>query len=190
MGLGLNAEEVAMLETRTEGWIAGLQLAALSLRGVHDPKGFIQDFAGSNRYILDYLIEEVFKRQSADVQDFLLKTSILDRLCRPLCDAVVGLSGSQAILEYLDRSNLFIIPLDQSRTRYRYHHLFSELLRLRLRASSVHDEANLHQRASRWYESQGLLREAVEHSLAAGDWGNAARLIGAVNEACSSTASI
>ncbi len=199
MGLDLSLQNVAVLEQRTEGWIAGLQLAALSIRGIDDPKEFIRDFTGSNRYVLDYLIEEVFKRQSSQVKDFLLKTSILERLCEPLCDAVVGNpspeatpgqgdpatpealtppSGSQAILEYLDHSNLFIIPLDRSRIWYRYHHLFSELLQLRLRASAAYDESNLHQRASRWYESQGLLQEAVEHSLAAGDWGNAARQIG------------
>jgi LuxR family maltose regulon positive regulatory protein len=203
MGLDLSPEDVAALETRTEGWIAGLQLAALSLQGNHNPQNFVQAFTGSNRYILDYLIEEVFKRQPAEVQDFLLKTSILDRLCQPLCDAVIGnpshgtdhrmaghvtldrligSSSSQVILEYLDRSNLFVIPLDQSRTWYRYHHLFSELLRLRLHASPSHDEASLHQRASRWYESQALFREAVEHSLSAEDWGNAARLVGAANE--------
>ncbi len=161
MGLDLSSENVAALEQRTEGWIAGLQLAALSLQGIGDPEGFIRDFTGSNRYVLDYLIEEVFKRQSVEVQDFLLKTSILERLCEPLCDSVIGeqspgtrqgkgnspiiehqsrLNGSQAILEYLDHSNLFIIPLDQSRKWYRYHHLFSELLRLRLRASPAYDE--------------------------------------------------
>ena len=203
MGPGLSPENVAALELRTEGWIAGLQLAALSMQGTGDPEGFIQDFTGSNRFVLDYLIEEVFKRQSAEVQDFLLKTSILERLCAPLCDSVIRdrLSGSregkenilvtehlplvipsQAILEHLDHSNLFIIPLDQSRTWYRYHHLFSELLRLRLRASPAHDETRLHQRASQWYESQYLFRDAVEHSLAAQDWGNAARLTGVANE--------
>lgn len=203
MGLDLSSENVAALEQRTEGWIAGLQLAALSMQGIGDPEGFIRDFTGSNRYVLDYLIEEVFKRQSVEVQDFLLKTSILERLCEPLCDSVIGgqfsgtgqgkgnssiiehqsrLNGSQAILEYLDHSNLFIIPLDQSRKWYRYHHLFSELLRLRLRASPAYDGISLHQRASRWYESQGLFRDAVEHSLLAQDWGNAARLIGAASD--------
>ena len=203
MGLDLTSEDVAALEQRTEGWIVGLQLAALSMQGMGDPKDFIQAFAGSNRYVLDYLIEEVFKRQSAEVQDFLLKTSILDRLCEPLCDAVIREqsagnsqgqgnsmttedprrpSSSQAILDHLDHANLFIIPLDQSRTWYRYHHLFSELLHLRMRASPAHDETSLHQRASQWYESQGLFQDAVEHSLSAQDWGNAARLIGLVNE--------
>ncbi len=207
MELDLSPEDVAALEQRTEGWIAGLQLAALSMQGMGDPKDFIQAFTGSNRYVLDYLIEEVFKRQSAEVQDFLLKTSILDRLCEPLCDAVMAspLSGatgledhalpqhltqehmtrsfsSQAILDHLDHANLFIIPLDQSRTWYRYHHLFSELLHLRLRASPAHDETGLHQRASQWYEGQGLFQDAVEHSLSARDWGNAARLIGLASE--------
>ena len=203
MGLDLSPENVAALEQRTEGWIAGLQLAALSMQGMGDPKDFIQAFTGSNRYVLDYLIEEVFKRQSAEVQDFLLKTSILDRLCEPLCDSVIReqramnsqgkenstiiedltrTSSSQAILDYLDHANLFIIPLDQSRTWYRYHHLFSELLHFRLRASPAYDEKGLHQRASQWYEAQGLFRDAVEHSLSAQDWGNAARLIGAAND--------
>jgi LuxR family transcriptional regulator, maltose regulon positive regulatory protein len=202
MGPGLSPENVAALEQRTEGWIAGLQLAALSMQGTDDPKGFIQDFTGSNRYVLDYLIEEVFKRQSAEVQVFLLKTSILERLCDSLCDSVIRdplsgtsegkkgiltadhqaqLTGSQAILEYLDHSNLFIVPLDQSRTWYRYHHLFSELLRLRLHASPAYDEVSLHKRASHWFEAEGYLAEAIQHALAAGDWRRAGRLIQSIS---------
>ncbi len=151
------------------------------MQGTGDPAGFIQDFTGSNRFVLDYLIEEVFKQQSAEVQDFLLKTSILEQLSAPLCGTVTEQAGSQKILEALEKANLFIVPLDQSRTWYRYHHLFAELLRHQSRTANI-PQAALHRRASQWYESQGLSREAVEHSLAAQDWGNAARLIGAVSE--------
>jgi LuxR family maltose regulon positive regulatory protein len=184
LGAGLSPENVAALELRTEGWIAGLQLAALSMQGIADPISFIQAFTGSNRYVLDYLIEEVFKRQPAEVQNFLLKTAILERLSAPLCDTVVRdpSGGSQAILEQLDRSNLFIIPLDQSRAWYRYHHLFAELLRQRLHASQDHDEAGLHKRASRWFEEQGQPAEAIQHALAAGDWQPAIRLIQSVRD--------
>ena len=184
LGASSSTENVAALEQRTEGWIAGLQLAALSMQGASDPKDFIQAFTGSNRYVLDYLIEEVFKRQPAEVQDFLLKTSILERLCAQLCDAEAGdpAGGSQAILEGLDRSNLFIIPLDQSRTWYRYHHLFSELLQLRLRGSPDQEEAGLHMRASRWFEAQGHTAEAIQHALAAGDWQQALRMIQSVRD--------
>jgi LuxR family transcriptional regulator, maltose regulon positive regulatory protein len=198
MGLGLSPENVAALEQRTEGWIAGLQLAALSMQGMGNPDDFVQAFTGSNRFVLDYLIEEVFKQQPAEVQDFLLKSSILERLCERLCDAVISdpasgtreeekrssntdqparQTGSQAILERLDASNLFIVPLDQSRTWYRYHHLFSELLRVRLRASPMYDEASLHKRASRWFETEGHLAEAIQHELAAMDWIQAGKLI-------------
>ena len=188
IGLGLSYENVAALEQRTEGWIAGLQLAALSIQDIGDPSGFIQAFTGSNRFVLDYLIEEVFKRQSAEVQDFLLKTSILERLCAQLCDAVISdqkssHTGSQAILEHLDRTNLFIVPLDQSRTWYRYHHLFSELLRARLRSLPACDENDLHRRACRWFEAQGYPTEAIQHALAAGDWSEAGRLIQSVSDA-------
>ena len=184
LGADLSPENVAALEQRTEGWIAGLQLAALSMQGIADPKNFIQAFTGSNRYVLDYLIEEVFKRQPAEVQDFLLKTAILERLSAPLCDMVVGdpAGGSQAILEQLDRSNLFIIPLDQSRAWYRYHHLFAELLHQRLRASQGHEENGLHKRASQWFEEQGQPAEAIQHALAAGDWQQAIRLIQSVRD--------
>ena len=181
MELNISVDDIAALERRTEGWIAGLQLAALSMQGRTDPQSFIQSFTGSSRYILDYLIEEVFERQTPEIKDFLLKTSILEQLSAPLCDAVTDRTGSQKILERLEQANLFIVPLDQSRTWYRYHRLFSELLRHYSRTADI-PQAALHQRASQWYESQGILRDAVEHSLAAQDWGNAARLIGAVNE--------
>ena len=181
MGLDLSPEEVAALERRTEGWIAGLQLAALSMRGRADITGFIQDFTGSSRYVLDYLIEEVFERQSADSNDFLLKTSILERFSARLCDSVVERKDSQHLLESLEQANLFIVQLDQSRTWYRYHRLFLELLRHRLRLSGL-NEADLHIRASQWYGSETMLAEAVHHALAAQDWERAVRLIGTVND--------
>ncbi len=177
MGLLLEAGDITALEAHTEGWIAGLKPAALSMQGRADPRSFIQSFTGSSRYILDYLIEEVFERQTPDVKEFLLKTSILEQLSAPLCDAVVEKAGSQKILAALEQANLFIVPLDQSQTWYRYHHLFVELLRHRLRVEGI-PQAALHQHASQWYESQGLLRDAVGHSLSAQDWSNAARLIG------------
>ena len=182
MGLGLSPDEIAALERRTEGWIAGLQLAALSMQGRDDLKGFIQAFTGSSRFILDYLIEEVFEKQSTDVKDFLLKTSILERLSGPLCDAVAEKNVSQELLEALEQANLFIVPLDQSREWYRYHRLFSELLRNRLRASSFAED-ELHQRASQWYEKNNHPSEAIQHALAAGDWKHAADLIGANSDA-------
>jgi LuxR family maltose regulon positive regulatory protein len=176
-GLSLSAAEVAVLGRHTEGWIAGLQLAALSMQGRSDLSSFIQAFTGSSRFILDYLIEEVFKRQSPEVQDFLLKTSILERLSAPLCDAVAEKTTSQALLEALEQANLFIVPLDQSRIWYRYHRLFAELLRHRLRASRPNIEAELHQRASRWFEAEGQGAEAIQHTLAAQDWARAGSLI-------------
>src|SRR5436190_807772 len=131
MGLNLLAEDVTTLENRTEGWIAGLQLAALSLQGHPDATSFIQSFTGSHRFVLDYLLEEVLQRQLESVQTFLLRTSILDRLCGPLCDAVLGdpAVAGQVTLEYLERANLFVVPLDNDRCWYRYHHLFADLLR-------------------------------------------------------------
>jgi ATP/maltotriose-dependent transcriptional regulator MalT len=186
MNLDLSAEEIDALEARTEGWIAGLQMAAISVRGREDVAGFIASFAGSHHFVLDYLVEEVLQRQSEPVQAFLLRTSILDRLCGPLCDAVLlDASGSgQATLEYLDRSNLFTIPLDDERRWYRYHHLFAGLLRQRLQQGAAAPGgadgmgvAELHGRASRWYEDQGLDLEAFHHAAAANDIERAERLI-------------
>jgi LuxR family maltose regulon positive regulatory protein len=186
MDLNLSAEDVAALETRTEGWIAGLQLAALSLQGHHAPTSFIRSFTGSDQFIMDYLVEEVLHQQSISVQTFLLRTSILDRLCGPLCDAVLldRSASGQATLEYLARTNLFIVPLDNERRWYRYHHLFADLLRQRLqqrRASSPRDEAtgvaDFHMRASQWYEDNGLEIEAFQHAAAANDIERAERLI-------------
>ena len=181
MGLSLSAEDIALLETRTEGWIAGLQLAAISMQGHQDTAGFIKSFTGSHHFVMDYLVEEVLHKQSESVQSFLLRTSILDRLCGPLCDAVVrAASGSgQETLEYLEHANLFIIPLDNERRWYRYHHLFADLLRQRLQqdAAGLGSTAELHIRASEWYEENGLEIEAFYHATAAKDFERAERLI-------------
>jgi LuxR family maltose regulon positive regulatory protein len=186
MGLNLTADDIAALETRTEGWIAGLQLAAISLQGREDVAGFIRSFAGSHHFVLDYLVEEVLQRQPEPIQTFLLRTSILDRLCGPLCDAVLldATAPGQETLEYLERANLFIVPLDNERRWYRYHHLFAELLRQRLHqslASSGGDEgrsmAEYHIGASQWYEDNALEIEAFHHAAAANDIERAERLI-------------
>jgi LuxR family maltose regulon positive regulatory protein len=186
MGLNLSAEDIAALETRTEGWIAGLQLAALSMQGHKDATGFIKSFTGSHHFVLDYLVEEVLHQQPASAQTFLLCTSILDRLCGPLCDAVMlnPSTPGQETLEYLERANLFIVPLDNERRWYRYHHLFGGFLRQRLHqnsALSTGDEKggvdDLHIRASVWYEDNGLEIEAFHHAAAAHDVERAARLV-------------
>ncbi|MHB1357323.1 MAG: LuxR C-terminal-related transcriptional regulator [Anaerolineae bacterium] len=177
MGLNLSAGDITALETRTEGWIAGLQLAALSMQGHHDTVSFIKSFTGSHRFVLDYLIEEVLQQQSENIQTFLLRTSILDRMCGPLCDAVSGSpsASGQETLAYLERANLFIVPLDNERRWYRYHHLFGELLRRRLLHSGIADE--YHIRASVWYENDGLELEAFHHAAAANDFERAERLM-------------
>jgi LuxR family maltose regulon positive regulatory protein len=196
MGLDLSAEDVGALEARTEGWIAGLQIAALSLGRqddtYQDTTRFIASFTGAHRFVLDYLVEEALLRQTASVQAFLLRTSILDRLCGALCDAVVldPSARGQATLEYLERANLFIVPLDNERRWYRYHHLFADMLRQRLHRSTAsssgdagetegerEDAAELHRRASQWYEAQGFELEAFHHAAAANDVERAARLI-------------
>jgi len=175
MGLDLTVEEVAALEARTEGWIAGLQLAALSMQDRKDVSGFLTTFSGSHRYVLDYLAEEVLQRQPEKIQAFLLRTSILDRLTADLCDAVTGEGNSQAILETLDQKNLFTFPLDDERRWYRYHHLFAEFLRAQLEGRD--SSAPLHRRASAWYEQRGTFSEAIDHALAGGDFERAASLI-------------
>ncbi len=177
MGLNLSAENIAALETRTEGWIAGLQLAAISMQGHQDAASFIKSFTGSHHFVLDYLIEEVLQQQSESVQTFLLRTSILDRMCGPLCDAVLldPSAAGQETLEYLEHANLFIIPLDNERRWYRYHHLFAELLRQRLQQRGSVDE--YHMRASKWYENNGLVFEAFRHAAAVNDIERAERLI-------------
>ncbi len=201
MGLNLTQEEIAALESRTEGWIAGLQLAAISMRGSKDAAGFIKSFAGSHRFVLDYLIEEVLQQQAAGMQRFLLQTAILDRMTGALCDAVcfdsaepsirlnataaatqadgahVLNSRGQTTLEQLEQANLFVIPLDEERHWYRYHHLFADLLRLRLRQTEPDREPLLHQRASVWYEQNGFSKEAVDHALHGKDFERAAHVI-------------
>jgi len=197
--LNLTTAEVAALDQRTEGWIAGLQMAALSLQqreGSAVPH-FIEDFSGSHRYIMDYLVDEVLQQQPAEVQTFLLYTSILDQLCSPLCEAILegaetpdnrqdislsseasGAVTAQKRLTYLEHANLFITPLDDQRYWYRYHHLFADLLRLRLQQTYPNQVASLHLSASRWYEQAGLTGPAVRHALAAQAFGQAAQLVG------------
>jgi len=177
MGLALTPQDVAALEVRTEGWIAALQLAALSMQGRDDVAGFLAGFAGDDRYIVDYLIEEVLQRQTADVRAFLVQTSILSRLNGSLCDAVVGGDGSRAMLEALDRANLFLVPLDDRRHWYRYHHLFADVLRARLLDEQPERMSELHRRASDWYAGNGEPSEAIRHALAARDAEHAADLI-------------
>jgi LuxR family maltose regulon positive regulatory protein len=177
MDLSLAEEDIAALEARTEGWIAGLQLAALSMQGHQDSAGFIRAFAGDHRYILDYLVEEVLQRQPEHIRSFLLQTSILDRLHGPLCDAVSGQAGGSAQLEVLHRGNFFVVPLDDTRQWYRYHHLFAEVLRAHLLAEQPDLVSTLHQRASAWYEQHGSAADAIRHALAAQDFGRAGDLI-------------
>ncbi|WP_331458069.1 LuxR C-terminal-related transcriptional regulator [Paenibacillus algorifonticola] len=204
MGLSLTTEHVAMLEDRTEGWIAGMQLAGLSMQGHADAGSFIRSFTGSHSFVLDYLVEEVLQKQPAGIQAFLLSTSMLDRFCGPLCDAVLRLgngeketnpganseanpeANGQTTLEYLERANLFIVPLDNERRWYRYHHLFGNFLRQRLAQKqqvNLSVEAagegvnELHQRASKWYEQHGFVLEAFHHAAAAQDIEGAAKLL-------------
>lgn len=200
LGLDISSTDVAALEARTEGWIAGLHLAALSLQEQPNPAAFIQSFTGDDRYVLDYLLDEVFSRQPPEIQSFLLQTSILERLCGPLCDTVIGdwrseiessnlqspISNlhSQALLERLEAANLFIIPLDHKREWYRYHALLVDLLRHRLYQASPAligeiegGIAGLHRRAAHWFEQQGMVAEAIHHFLAAQDFPQAVRLV-------------
>src|SRR5215213_7369522 len=177
MGLKLSAEDIAALEARTEGWIAGLQLAAISMRGREDVPGFIRAFAGDNRYILDYLVEEVLQGQPEHIRNFLLQTSVLDRLSGPLCDAITDQEDAGVMLETLERGNFFVVPLDDRRQWYRYHHLFAEVLRAHLMAEQPDQVSILHQRASEWYEHNGLPAEAIQHALAAEDFERAADLV-------------
>lgn len=177
MGLDLSQESIAALEQRTEGWIAGLQLAALSMQGSADVDGFIKAFTGSNRYIVNYLIEEVLNQRPEGTLDFLLQTSILDRMCGPLCEAVTGQADGGGTLRRLERAHLLTIPLDDEGRWYRYHHLFAEVLQARLRQSQPESMAELHGRASDWYEANDSVNEAVRHALAAGDAVRAGDLI-------------
>ena len=196
MGLNLSGENIVALETRTEGWIAGLQLAAISMQGRADTASFIESFTGTHHFMMDYLLEEVLQQQTAEVQAFLLGTSVLERLCGPLCEAVMDegrktkdegqmaedapvssfvLRPSSAVLEHLERANLFIVPLDNDRQWYRYHRLFADLLRQRLQQSTA-DVGDYHRRASHWYEANGYPAEAFQHAVAASDFERAAEL--------------
>ncbi|MFN2233636.1 MAG: LuxR C-terminal-related transcriptional regulator, partial [Anaerolineales bacterium] len=183
MGLNLNAAQIEALEARTEGWVSGLQLAALSMQGRADVEHFVRSFTGSNRYILDYLIEEVFQQQPDEIKTFLLKTSILDQMTASLCDAILTTGAhpppavhSQGILEQLDRANLFIIPLDESRQWFRYHQLFADLLRHHLRLKEA-DLSELHCKAGDWLAGHGFAGMAIEHFLTAQAWEEATHLI-------------
>jgi LuxR family transcriptional regulator, maltose regulon positive regulatory protein len=177
MGLELTPADVAALEGRTEGWIAALQLAALSMQGRTDVAGFIAGFAGDDRYIVDYLAGEVLQRQPEHVRSFLLQTSILSRLSGSLCDAVTGQDGGRAMLEALDRGNLFLVPLDDRRLWYRYHHLFADVLRARLLDEQRDEVHELHRRASDWYGRHGDQSAAIDHALDGEDFERAADLI-------------
>lgn len=177
MGLKLSAQEIATLESQTEGWIAGLQLAALSMQGHEDVAGFIRSFAGDHRYIVDYLVEEVLQRQPERVRTFLLQTAILGRLSGPLCSAVTGQNDSKMLLGALERGNFFVVPLDDKRQWYRYHHLFADVLHAYLIAEQPDQVAMLHRRASQWYAENGLFADAIRHALAAADFVRAADLV-------------
>ncbi len=177
MGLHLSPEDVMTLQSRTEGWIVGLQLAALSLQGRSDVTAALATFTGSHRFVLDYLSEEVLSRQPTAIQAFLLQTSVLERLSGSLCDAVTGKSGSQSRLEDLERANLFVVALDDRREWYRYHHLFADLLRSRLQQSESHLLPELHRRASMWYEEHDLHLEAIQYAMRASDLEHVNRLL-------------
>lgn len=177
MDLGLSDDDVAALEGRTEGWIAALQLAALSLRGREDVSAFIAGFAGDDRYIVDYLAEEVLARQPAEVREFLLRTSILERLTGPLCDALTTREDGKAALVALERANLFLVPLDDRRQWYRYHHLFADVLHAHLLDERPDQVAELHRRASEWFEAHANTSQAISHAQAGGDTGRAADLM-------------
>src|SRR6266700_5302529 len=179
MGLDLTAHDIAVLEDRTEGWIAALQLAALSIKGREDTASFIAGFSGDDRYIVDYLVEEVLKRQPDRIRQFLLQSSVLDRLSGMLCDAVTGQDSGlgNGMLDALERANLFVVPLDDRRRWYRYHHLFADVLRARLLDEQPEQVPELHRRASAWYERNGEASEAIRHALAASDFSKAADLI-------------
>lgn len=177
MGLGLSDADMALLAARTEGWVAGLQMAALSMQGRADTAGFIRAFTGGHRFIIDYLVEEVLQRQPERVRRFLLQTSVLGRLCGPLCQAVSGEDDAAGMLEALERNNLFVVPLDDQCQWYRYHHLFADMLRARLSKEQPEQALAGHRRASEWYERHALPADAIHHALAAADWERAARLV-------------
>ncbi|MBA7654020.1 HTH-type transcriptional regulator MalT [subsurface metagenome] len=176
--LELSTDDVGALNTRTEGWVVGLKMAALALQRQPDIREFLTSFTGSQRYVMDYLIEEVFHQQTVEIRDFLLKTSVLNRLTAPLCDAVTGRKDSDEMLLLLERAHLFIVPLDESRQWYRYEHLFADILRHQLESTyDAENTAELHRRASQWYEDNNHPDEAIHHALAARTWDRAAGLI-------------
>ena len=180
MGLDLSPENIAALETRTEGWITGLQLAAISMQRSDESTRFIQSFTGSHHYVMDYLIEEVLAQQPDHMERFLVQTAVLDQLTGSLCNALTGRDDGQEMLAVLERANLFVIPLDEERQWYRYHHLFGDLLRRRLRRTRPEDLPILHKKASGWFKNQGLDQEAIKHSLAGKNYQHAAKLIEAI----------
>lgn len=177
MELGLSAGDVRTLQSSTEGWVAGLQLVAISLQGRRDVASLVARVTGAHHYIVDYLVEEVLDRQDNRTRLFLMRTSILGELCGPLCDVVTGDQNSAAVLVRLERANLLLTPLDEERRWYRYHHLFAQCLRGRLEAEEPENVPELHRRAGQWYEGQGLVDEAIGHLLIARDFEAAARLI-------------
>jgi len=180
--LQLSARDIQLIEARTEGWAAGLQLAALSLQGCKDPSGFLKGFKGDNRYIADYLTEEVLNRQPEDLRNFLLKTSILGRLCGSLCDALTDQANSGQVLNALEKANLFVVPLDDERRWYRYHHLFADLLEQRLRSRQSELMPELHRRASQWFADNDFKNEAVDHAFLSKDYDRAVELIEEIAE--------
>jgi LuxR family maltose regulon positive regulatory protein len=180
--LGLTIEDIYSLESKTEGWIAGLQLTALSMQGRENISGFIQDLKEDNRYIMDYLMEEVLKIQTDDIKEFLLQTSILEQMSAPLCNIVLNRNDSQLILESLEKNNMFVIPLDTDRTWYRYHHLFAELLKQRLHLREKTDINELHDKASEWFKNNSMPLKAVDHAIEIGDFERSVQVLGEVIE--------
>jgi len=185
MGLDLSAEDVAVLKARTEGWVAGLQLAALSMQGKATERvaSFIAAFGGSHRHVIDYLAEEMMSQQSDVIRDFLCQTAILNRLTSPLCDAVTGRDDSAVILAQLEQANLFLVPLDDQREWYRYHHPFADFLRNRLNLDLPDQVNELHRQASEWHEHNGFMAAAIDRALSAEDFRRTAYLIEKVAEA-------
>ena len=173
----LSEPDLADLVERTEGWPAGVYLAALSLRGHPSPSAFVRQFTGDNRFIVDFLAEEVLSRQPAEIRQFLTRTAVLDRFCAPLCDAVTGSANAAEIIDVIERDNLFVVPLDDNRQWYRYHHLFAQVLRGQLARTEPAIVPALHERASAWHRRSGSAEEAIDHALAAGDVAAAVDLI-------------
>ena len=180
--LGLSVDDVYSLESKTEGWVAGLQLTALSMSGREDISGYINDLKGDNRYIMDYLMEEVLKIQTDDIKEFLLQTSILEQLSAPLCNAVLNRNDSQLILETLEKNNMFVIPLDTERTWYRYHHLFADLLKQRLYLKEKTTITGLHNKAIEWFNNNSMPLLAIEHSIETENFEKSLQLLGEIVE--------